>query len=281
VRVRGGLLAGAVLTAGLAWALAGTGPAAAAVPAGGSPRACAAYAYAAIEEHVMVTATPPACAGLTRAQVNQAVASAIDATLGQGSKADRRRRAGAASAWVRALITAPPPVRASLSAGGTGGARGGTGGTAPAGGASGALRLGGVSEGAAQAGALLAWLATAASGGLVLARWLRAGGRLRRTSATATPPAVIAGHVGGGLLGLVLWVAFLLGGGTVLAWIALGLLAPVAGAGMAVLALGLPSPVPAAGAVRRRSGMPVLTIFAHGVFAATAILLVLIATIGA
>ena len=103
------------------------------------------------------------------------------------------------------------------------------------------MRLGGVSELAAQVGALLAWLAAAASGGLVLARWLRAGGSPLRRTATAAPPAVILGHVSGGLLGLVLWAAFMLSGWAVLAWIALGLLAPVAGVGMAVLVLGLPA----------------------------------------
>ena len=81
------------------------------------------------------------------------------------------------------------------------------------------------------------------------------------------------------LLGLLLWVAFLLGGGPVLAWIALGLLAPVAGAGMAVLVLGLPAPA-RPGLTARRPPVPVLAIFAHGLFAATALLLVLMAAIG-
>jgi hypothetical protein len=91
---------------------------------------------------------------------------------------------------------------------------------------------------------------------------------------------VILGHVGGGLVGLVLWAAFMLSAWVVLAWIALGLLAPVAGAGMAVLLLGLPGPG-RPGLIARRPRIPVLTIVAHGLFAATALLLVLLATIGA
>ena len=96
---------------------------------------------------------------------------------------------------------------------------------------------------AAKVGALLAWLATVASGGWVLARWLLAGGRLRRGTATAAPPSVILAHVGGGAAGLVLWVVFMLTGWVPLAWIALGMLAPVAGLGMGVLLIGLPRPV--------------------------------------
>jgi hypothetical protein len=243
----------------------------------GSGQACTAYAYAAIEGHRVITTTPAACAGLTRAQVNQAVGAAIRMTLVSGAKSARRKQAGAAAAWVQALVTTPGPAAASPPATSSGG---GPSSAVPAGSASGELRLGGVSELAAQVGALLAWLAAAASGGLVLARWLGAGGSPVRRSATAAPPAVILGHVGGGLLGLVLWAGFMLGGGAVLAWIALGLLAPVAGAGMAVLVLGLPGP----GRPRlaaRRSRTPVLVIFAHGLFAATALLLVLVATIGA
>ena len=84
-----------------------------------------------------------------------------------------------------------------------------------------------------------------------------------------------------------------------LAWIALAILAPVAGLGMSVLLLGLPGPVrPLSGTSgrrdtgRRRTGrgarapgrrtrIPVLAIVGHGMFAVTALLLVLMATIGA
>ena len=301
-----GLLATAALAAGLSGSLAGTASAAptvrsaadersapaapqtgsvslaagttlAAAHVSGSPQACTAFAYAAIEGHTVITATPAACAGLTRAQVNQAMGTAIRMTLASGTKSARRKQAGAAAAWVQALITAPGPGPTSPPATSSGGRASSA---VPSGSVSSELRLGGVSELAARVGALLAWLAAAASGGLVLARWLRAGGNPLRRTATAAPPAVILGHVGGGLLGLVLWAAFMLGGWAVLAWIALGLLAPVAGAGMAVLVLGLPSPGRPL-RTARRPRMPVLAIFAHGLFAATALLLVLMAAIGA
>jgi hypothetical protein len=291
---------GAALAVGLAGSLAGIASAAAAVPSmpassqtggvspatgiglaadrvSGTPQGCTADAYAAIEGHTVISATPAACEGLTPAQVNQAVGAAIRMTLASGTKSARRKQAVAAAAWVQALITAPGPAPAGALATSSGG---GPSSGVPSGSASGELRLGGVSELAAQVGALLAWLAAAASGGLVLARWLRAGGSPLRRTATAAPPAVILGHVSGGLFGLVLWAAFMLGGWAVLAWIALGLLAPVAGAGLAVLVLGLPSPG-RPGRTARRSRIPVLAIFAHGLFAATALLLVLMATIGA
>ncbi|MGH3409515.1 MAG: hypothetical protein ACRDRJ_44530, partial [Streptosporangiaceae bacterium] len=94
----------------------------------------------------------------------------------------------------------------------------------------------------AKTGALLAWLATAASGGLILARWLLAGGSPRRKSASAAPCALTLSHVGGGMLGLLLWVAFTATGWAALAWISFGLLVPVTGLGMSVLLLGLPRP---------------------------------------
>jgi hypothetical protein len=295
----GGLLVSAGLAVGLAGSLAGVASAAAAAPSvlatsqtggvslatgmtlaadqvSGSPQACTAYAYAAIEGHMVITATPAACEGLTRPQVNQAVGTAIRMTLAKGTKSARRKQAGAAAVWVQALITTPGPAAAAAPATSSGG---GPSSAVPSGSLSSGLRLGGVSELAAQVGALLAWLAAAASGALVLVRWLRAGGRPLLGTATAAPPAVILGHVGGGLLGLVLWAVFMLGGWAVLAWIALGLLAPVAGAGMAVLVLGLPSPG-RTGLTARRHRIPVLVIFAHGLFAATALLLVLMAAIG-
>ena len=261
-----GFLAGAALAA----ALAGTASAAARAP-GGSLPACVAYAYAAIERHTPAAPRPAACAGLSRAQVSQAASTAIRMTLTSGTKAARRRQAVAAARWTRAMITAPAPAVAS---------------PGPAAGPavetrSGGRGLGGVSELAAEAGALLAWLATAASGGWILIRWLLAGGSLRRRSAVAAPSALILGHIGGGVLGLLLWSVFLATGWIALAWISLGLLAPVAGLGMSVLLLGLPRPARAPLGGRRAAGFPALAVAAHGLCVVVVLLLVLMATVGA
>jgi hypothetical protein len=266
-------LAGALI--GSFAGIASAAPAASATAAIGSPQACAADAYTAITQHKVITARPAGCEGLSSSQVNQAAADAIRMAETGGTKSAVRSQAVAESAWVRALITDSEPAPGSSPAAIASG-------QAPAadpGGTSSALGLGGVSELAAKVGALLAWLATVASGGWVLGRWLLAGGRLRRGTSTATPPSVILAHVGGGAAGLVLWAVFMLTGWVPLAWIALGMLAPVAGLGMGVLLIGLPRPV--AGRVGRRKGMPVVAVAAHGLFVVIVLLLVLMATIGA
>ena len=287
------VVAGLIGVFALAGCAARPGPATAGgtAAAGGSVRTCAAYAYRAIERRQAVTARPAACAGLSRAEVNQAASSAIRQAAGSGPKSAWRKQAGAAAPWVNTLLTGQVPVSP---------ARPAAGGRAAPG--------SGVSELALKLGALLAWLATAASGGYILVRWLLAGGSPRRRSPAAAPPAMALGHAGFGLLGLVIWVVFVAAGGTALAWIAVAIMAPVAGLGMGVLALGLPSPrpadepaapappappAPAAPAATAtllapvvtarpasRPRTPVLAIAAHGLFAVTAMLLVLLAATG-
>ena len=279
----GGVPLSAALAAGLAGSPAGPAPATGIAPpftaatltaadARGSLQACVAYAVAAIERQQAAVATPAACRGLSRAEVNQAASTAIRMTETPGSKVVLRREAIARFRWVRAMFTSPAPA-SDVPVASAATARPSAGGTA------GALGLGSVSELAAKAGALLAWLAAAASGGWVLARWLAAGGSPLRPTMTAAPPAVILGHVGGAALGLVLWACFMLSGWVALAWTALAILAPVSGLGMSVLLLGLPGPLRTRAAGRGR--IPALAIAAHGVFAVTALLLVLMATIGA
>ncbi len=128
---------------------------------------CTAYAYRAIRAHERLTRVPAICQALTPSQRNGAVALAIRMASGTGSKSAWRRQAGAAAAYVSALITGPAPITSAPSAsrapGGTQAASGGS-------------RLG-FDELATEVAALLAWLATAGSGGWILIRWWRAGGR--------------------------------------------------------------------------------------------------------
>jgi hypothetical protein len=292
-----------------------------AVGAGGSARApttsrpastaagCTTYAYRAIRAHERITTVPAPCRALTPSQRNEAVALAIRMASGTGPKSVWRRQAGAAAAYVSPLITGPAPIMpappASSAPGGSPAAPGGS-------------RLG-FNELATEVAALLAWLAAAGSGGWILIRWWRAGGRPARPRGpadAAAPSAVILGHAGLGLLGLAVWTIFMITGWTAFAWISVGLLAPVAGLGMTVLISGLPSPrpagspasagaalaAPAAGHPRRPGAVvalaapaaaaapssparpgrqPVAAIAAHGLFVLATLLLVLLAAIGA
>jgi hypothetical protein len=239
VLVAGGFLAGlaaiaasgcAVGAGGLASAPTASGPAA-------STAGCATSAYRAIRAHERLTRVPTACRALTPSQRNVAAGLAIRMASGTGSKSLWRSQAGIAAAYVSTLITGPAPI-APVPAPVAGSASVGvlT--------ASGGSRLG-FSELAAEVAALLAWLATAGSGGWILIRWWRAGGtpaRLRGRTDAAAPSPVILGHVGLGLFGLAVWALFMTTGWAALAWISVGVLGPVAGLGMTVLISGMPSP---------------------------------------
>ena len=262
-----------ILVAGLAAGCGAAGPGTTNRGGGAhqaSVPACAAYGVQAIEHRVTVTWMPPPCRGLSRSDVNQAVALAIQRAVGGSRKAAGwRRRAARAAVFLSHLITgpvsgSPPPYFA-----------------APG---SGAASAPGGRDLAMDVAALIAWLAAAGSGAYVLSRWLAHGGSLRqRADTTGTPPAVIIGHFGLALSGLVIWVAYLIAGLAALAWVAVGVLLPVAGLGMAALAIGLPGRLPVAPAsIRspRRRRLSPLFIVGHGAFAVTAMLLVLLAAIG-
>jgi len=251
---------------------------------GSGEAACAAGAYQAIRAHDRLAGVPSACHGLGRSQLNAAASVAIRIASGHGSKSARRTRAGMAAGYVGVLITnsVPPAPVTGVGGGDNGGASAATAGS----------RLG-FSDRAAQLGALLAWLAAAASGGWVLVSWRHAGGSLRRPgsrTAVTAPPAVAIGHVCLGLFGLVLWGLFMFTGQAALAWSCVALLAPVAGLGMVVLVLGLPRPRPFGPAgtplgtppgTGTGGRQPVLVIAAHGLFAMAALLMVALAAIGA
>jgi manganese efflux pump family protein len=190
-----------------------------------SVQACAAYGVHAIEHHIRVTWTPAPCRGLSKSQVNWAVAMAVVRVAGDAPKAVRRKRAARAAVYLEYLVTAPPSGIGSLPiASGSSAARGGKD-----------LAMG--------VAALFAWLVTAGSGAYVLGSWITHGGSLQHRTggkSTGSPPMVIFGHFGLALSGLVIWVAYLVTGWAALAWAAVGVLLPVAGLGMATLAVGLP-----------------------------------------
>ncbi len=245
---------------------------------------CADYGVYAIDHRITVTRVPAACQGLSKAQINEAAASAINMVVGGRSKKPAWRRLTAEAAPRLAyLITGPQPApgsppQASQPAGGT------------------PVRAGTGSDLALRLAALGAWLITAGSGAYLLVSWIiRSGIRRRRprTPRAGTPPVVLLGHFGLATTGLVVWVIYLIADWAPLAWAAVGLLLPVAGLGLAVATLGLPGrPVPdgpAASGVPARAGtaatpargwVRALLVAGHGLFAATTLLLALLAAIG-
>jgi hypothetical protein len=254
---------------------------------------CYAFAVQALEQHVTVTTVPRACAGLSHEQIDLAVTRAIHTVVGRRSKVAGRRLAHREIAYLVHLIKAAPvPRPAPL--------------TAPSAQPSSATPT--------RLAALAAWVATMLAGSWLLAGWLVHDGLRRRESRGGVPRAVIVGHFTLALAGLGVWIAFVVTGVAAVAWAAVGVILSIAGLGMATLAGGLPgtadaepgSPGPAAARtiVREapareaparqapareapareasaRVGKPVPLIAVHGALAATTILLVVLAAIGA
>jgi hypothetical protein len=231
---------------------------------------CYDLAVWALHRHVALAAGPPACAGLSAAQVNMAVARAISEVTRSRPKAIARHLAYQDRAYLVHLVStspalpppeAVPPVVPQASA--------------PAR-ASPDLPL--------DLAALAAWVLTASAGAYMLAGWLLTWlGRLRRSRrgrSADTATVVTVSHFGLATAGLGTWIGFVATDLAVLAWVALGMVVLIAGLGMAVLSTALPGPG-LAGAAADQARNPVIVIAAHGMLATLTILLVLLAAIGA
>jgi small-conductance mechanosensitive channel len=188
-------------------------------------RSCAAYGVHAIEHHITVTWRPAQCRGLSKAEVNQAVGMAVVRVTRDAPKAIQRKRAAEAAPYLEYLVSTLPPAANSLSAG--------TRSSAMSGGRDLPMDV----------AALIAWLFAAGSGAYVLGSWIARGGTLQRRArdaSTGSPPALVFGHFGLAVGGLVVWIAYLVTSWAALAWVAVAVLLPVAGLGMATLTIGLP-----------------------------------------
>lgn len=221
---------------------------------------------------------PPACRGLSKAQVNEAAASAISMVVGgRSKKPDWRRLTAEVAPRLAYLITGAQPAPSSppqtyQPASGT------------------PLRQGTRSDVALGLAALGAWLITAASGAYLLVSWIISGGISRpRRPAAGAPPGVLLGHFALATAGLMVWISYLIADWKPLAWIAVGLLLPIAGLGVAMVTLGLPGsdsgavggPATAGAAARPARGrVPVLLVTGHGLLAAATVFLVVFAAIG-
>jgi hypothetical protein len=146
--------------------------------------------------------------------------------------------------------------------------------------------------------ALIAWVITAGGGFVMFGLWLRGGGMRQgdRPGRLIRPP-LILGHLLLAATGLVLWIVYVASDSDVLAWISFALLVVVALLGFTMLAIWMQQRKEATGAAvtagegnagtasigesepaERRFPVPIVA--AHGLLAATTLVLVLLAAAG-
>lgn len=132
--------------------------------------------------------------------------------------------------------------------------------------------------------ALILWIITALGGFYLLATWIRRGGH-RPSEGSRFPPALIFGHFALAALGLVLWIIYVVTDADALAWVAFILLLLVALLGFTMLARWIPTyraraaTDTAAGGPAERH-FPIAVVGAHGLLAATTLVLVLLTALG-
>ncbi len=252
------------LAAALALVLLACG-ACAAVPVHPSIARCSAFGVQAIRRHVVVHAVPAACAGLSREQVNGAVAAAIRETVGFKRKAAARKLAARDSRYLAPLITTIPPPPAVAVSTASGPSSSGTG-----------LSL----------SALACWVLTASAGSYLLIRTHAVRRRRGRWSARGSLGAIVVGHVGAAVACVGTLAAFAVTGAHAVGWAAVGLVSIAAGFGMATLVTALPEPgatspaarTPTAVGARRQQSL-VAVIALHGILATATILLIWLAVV--
>jgi hypothetical protein len=135
--------------------------------------------------------------------------------------------------------------------------------------------------------ALIAWLATAGGGFVLLSIWLARGGmRQGREPGTRIRPPLILGHFLLAAAGLVIWIVYLASDSDALAWVAFVILAVVAVLGWTMFAIWYQRRQ--RGAVREavdpgtpaEQHFPVSIVALHGLLAVTTVVLVFLTAIG-
>jgi hypothetical protein len=241
-------------------------------PQRASVESCIQFGITAIKHHVTVTSVPAACQGLTRAQVNFAVGSALHImAVGGGGKVGERKRVAQFSPFLAHLAATVPEEHATP--------------TVPV---SAPTAQPAASQTALGLVALVTWLITVGLGSVMLARWIAHGGlRRARAGGARFPAPMIFAHFGLAVTGLGVWIAYLATGVTAVAWIASALLVPVTGLGLVVLIASLPehslaatASVPVAEDPPPARHPPAMVVAAHGVFAVATILFAILAALG-
>ncbi len=244
---------------GVVLAGAAAGCASQTAAARGSVNSCFQFGVAAIRHQVTVTALPPACQGLSQAEVNAALDRALHAAAaGVRGKARQREVIGRDSPYLAHLIHAVPAPT-----------------TQPAAAAS-ASHL--PSRGALNLAALIAWLVTVGLGVSMMARWITRTARHRTQTGRGRGRGLNFTHFGLALTSLLAWISYLATGLVGLAWAACGLLLAVASLGMTLVFLAPDRPGDEPPPVGHP---PALVIAAHITCACATILLAIFAAIGA
>jgi manganese efflux pump family protein len=133
--------------------------------------------------------------------------------------------------------------------------------------------------------ALIAWIATAGGGFVLLAIWLSRGGmRQQREAGQRIRPPLILSHFLLAATGLVIWIIYLATDSDALAWIAFVLLAVVAVLGWTMFAIWYQrrqrgAAMEAAG-IPAEQHFPVSVVTLHGILAVTTVVLVFLTAIG-
>ena len=140
--------------------------------------------------------------------------------------------------------------------------------------------------------ALIAWVATAGGGFVLLAQWLKHGGMNQKERGRIQPPLILS-HFLLAATGLVLWIIYVATDSDALAWIALAVLAVVAVLGFTMFfrwlrqrRTGVPAARAGQGAATLGGGepaeqrFPVAIVGLHGVLAVTTVVLVFLTAIG-
>ena len=132
--------------------------------------------------------------------------------------------------------------------------------------------------------ALIAWVATAGGGFVLLAIWLSRGGMQQgREPGTKIRPPLILSHLGLAVTGLVLWIIYLANDSDTLAWVAFALLAVVAVLGWTMFAIWWQRRQRGqldASAAPAEQRFPVPVVGLHGVLAVTTVVLVFLTAVG-
>jgi hypothetical protein len=141
--------------------------------------------------------------------------------------------------------------------------------------------------------ALLVWFITALGGLYMLAVWLIENDATRQDSAASRLPLpVIVSHVLLAVSGLVVWVVYLLLDRAALAWASVGILVAIATLGLAMFARWIPvyrAPIAVGGPreqalpikeVPAEGNFPLFIVVAHGAFAVSTLILVVLTALG-